>query len=57
MPQCTITFFSTYSSANSENIHFWVDLIIEAAETECNTNNPISKELLSEIDEFKSKLN
>ena len=33
------------------------DLTIEAAEIECNKNNPISKEFLSEIDELKSKLN
>ena len=34
-----------------------VDLTIEAAEIECNANNPISKELILEIDELKSKLN
>ena len=33
-----------------------VDLTIEAAETECKSKNPISKELLSEIDKLKSKL-
>ena len=34
-----------------------VDLTIEAAEIERKSKNPISKELLSEIDELKSKLN
>ena len=53
----TISSFSTYSSVSSENKDLSVDLTIEAAEIECNTNNPISKELLSEIDELKSKLN
>ena len=52
-----ISSFSTYSSVSSENKDLSVDLTIEAAEIECNTNNPISKELLSEIDELKSKLN
>ena len=52
-----ISSFSTYSSVSTENKDLSVDLIIEATEIECNTNNPISKELLSEIDELKSKLN
>ena len=52
-----ISSFSTYSSVSSENKDLSVDLTIEAAEIECNTNNPISKELLSEIDELKSKSN
>ena len=34
-----------------------VDLTIEAAEIKRKSNNPISKELLSEIDELKRKLN
>ena len=34
-----------------------VDLTIEAAEIKCKSNNLISKELLPEIDELKSKLN
>ena len=34
-----------------------VDLTIEAAEIERKSKNPILKELLSEIDELKSKLN
>ena len=54
---CIISSFSTCSSVNSENNDLSVDLTIEAAEIECNTNNPISKELLSEIGELKSKLN
>ena len=44
---CTFRSFSTYSSVNSENNDLSVDLTIEAAEIECNTNNPISKELIS----------
>ena len=52
-----ISSFSTYSSVSIENKDLPVYLTIEAAEIECNTNNPISKELLSEIDELKSKLN
>ena len=52
---CTISSFSTYSSVNRENNDLPVDLTIEAPEIECNINNPISKELLSEIDELKSK--
>ena len=47
---CTISSFSTYSSVNSENNDLSVDLTIEAAEIECNTNNPISKELISVIE-------
>ena len=54
---CTISSFSTYSSVNGENNDLSVDLTIEAAEIECNTNNSISRELLSETDELKSKLN
>ena len=54
---CTISSFSTYSSVNSENNDLSVDLTIEAAEIECKSKNPISKELLSETDELKSKLN
>ena len=38
-------------------MHQSADLTIEAAKIECNTNNSISKKLLSEIDELKSKLN
>ena len=54
---CTISSSSTYSSVNSENNDLSVDLTIEAAEIEPKSKNPISKELLSEIDEMKSKLN
>ena len=54
---CTISSCSTYSSVNSENNDLSVDLTIEAAEIERKSKNPISKELLSEIDELKSKLN
>ena len=54
---CTISSLSTYSSINSENNDLSVDVTIEAAEIECKSKNPISKELLSEIDELKSKLN
>ena len=54
---CTNSSFSIYSSVNSENNDLSVDLTIKAAEIECHTNSPISKELLSEIDELKSRLN
>ena len=54
---CTISSFSTYSSVNSENNNLPADLTTEAVEIECNTNNPISKELLSEIDELNIRLN
>ena len=54
---CTISSLSTYSSINGENNDLSVDVTIEAAEFECKSKNPISKELLSEIDELKSKLN
>ena len=53
---CNISSFSRYSSVNSENNDLSVDLTIEAAGIECNINNPISKELLSEIDELKRKI-
>ena len=54
---CIISSFPAYSSVNSENNDFSVNLTIEAAEIKRNTNNPISKELLSEINELKSRLN
>ena len=54
---CTISSFSTYSSVNTENNNLPADLTTEAVEIEWNTNNPISKELLSEIDELNSRLN